>query len=248
VRLLVAYDGGAFSGFAKNLNIRSVAGVLEEGLERILRHPVVVTGAGRTDRGVHARGQVISFDTYLDRLDPVKLRRSLNGLCGPDVIVREVSAAPADFDARFSATSRTYRYEIDTAETAMPFTARYRWHFTAPLSVEDMNAAASVLVGLHDFTSFCRRPPTAVDAPAVSLRRTVHAAQWSVPGEDRLRFEITAGAFCHQMVRSIVGTLVDIGRAKRRVDEIASILEARDRAVAGDLAPPHGLFLWHVGY
>ena len=248
MRLLVAYDGGAYSGFAKNLDIRSVAGDLEAALERILRHPVVVTGAGRTDKGVHAWGQVVSFDTFVDRLDPPRLQRSLNGICGPDMVIREVAACPDEFDARFSARSRTYRYALHNGPTPSPFSTRYAWHLAEAVSMDAMNEAAAVLLGEHDFASFCRRPPVAEGRAPVSLVRTVHEARWTSRGDGRLRFEITAQAFCHQMVRSIVGTLVDIGRGHRRVSEMATILEAHDRSVAGNLAPPHGLFLWHVGY
>lgn len=248
MKLLVAYDGARFSGFAKNFGIRSVAGDLESALARILRHDVVVTGAGRTDKGVHAWGQVVTFDTSKDRFFPDRLVRSLNGLCGPELIVREASAVPVDFDARFSARWRRYRYVVNNGPTLSPFTARYSWHVPDVLSLDHMNLAAQAFIGTHDFTSFCRRPPVAEGRPEMSLSRSVLGATWTEVSDGRLRFEITATAFCHQMVRSIVGTLIDVGRGHRGPAEVPRILEARDRAVAGNLAPPQGLFLWEVGY
>lgn len=250
VRLLVAYDGGAFSGFAKNLDITSVAGVLEAQLGRILGHNVVVTGAGRTDKGVHAWGQVVTFDTEAARFDPTRLVRSLNGLCGPEIVIRAADAVSDEFDARFSARFRRYRYTIYHAPTPNPFLASTAWHLSGTLSLSAMRTASDSLIGAHDFSSFCRRPPGDPLHPP-SMSRTVSEATWThneAPGGDLLRFEIQAGAFCHQMVRSIVGTLVDIGSGRRKASEMSAILRSKDRAVAGNLAPPHGLCLWEVGY
>lgn len=250
MRLLVAYDGGAFSGFAKNLDVTSVAGVLEGQLRRILGHDVVVTGAGRTDKGVHAWGQVVTFDTSENRFDPARLVRSLNGLCGPEIVVRRADAVADDFDARFSARYRRYRYTIYHAPTPSPFLAATAWHLSGELSMSALRVASDALLGEHDFSSFCRRPPSS-STPPPTMTRTITTAEWtqiSEPGGELLRFEIQAGAFCHQMVRSIVGTLVDVGCGRRKAAEMSAILRAKDRSVAGNLAPPHGLCLWEVGY
>jgi tRNA pseudouridine38-40 synthase len=257
VRLLVAYDGAPFHGFAANRGVPTVAGTLGANLARVLGHPVELTGAGRTDKGVHAWGQVVSFDARAAGLDLVALQRSVNKLCGGAIVVREADVVDPGFDARFSARSRTYRYTVLNRPVPDPFLAATSWWVEAPLDLRAMQLGADPLIGEHDFSSFCRRPKERVigtDAedddgpPAASLVRRVIDVRWRDLGEGVLRFEITASAFCHQMVRSVTGTLVDMGVGRRRAGEMAAILRARDRAVAGQLAPPQGLSLWHVGY
>lgn len=248
VRLLVAYDGSAFHGFARNVGVTTVAGELEAHLSRVLKHDVVVTGAGRTDKGVHAWGQVVTFDTYADRLEPARLQRSINSVCGPTLVVRGIDLVGPDFDARFSATWRRYRYTILNSPAPNPFLHAYAWHLTDAVSVDAMNEGGAALLGEHDFSSFCRRPPARHDGRPASLVRNVTGLVWEPLDGEVLRCEITARAFCHQMVRSIVGTLVDVGRGRIPVSEVGSILAARDRAAAGDLAPPQGLCLDAVGY
>ncbi len=250
VRLLIAYDGTDFHGFADQPGLRTVAGRLIAALERVLGHPVDLVGAGRTDRGVHAWGQVVSFDASRESVQRIGLdglSRRLNHLCGPDIVVREAAEASAEFSARFSARARRYRYTIVNRPIADPFRRRFAWWIADPLSVRAMQAAADAVVGEHDFSSFCRRPrgQHSVEVPLV---RRVLETDWSQPDEGLLLFEIEATAFCHQMVRSIVGTLVAMGRGDRRAGEMLAILGARDRAVAAQIAPPHGLCLWNVQY
>lgn len=249
VRATVAYDGSAFHGFAAQPGVRTVAGVLVEALERVLRHPVAIACAGRTDAGVHGWGQVISFDADPARFDPVKLRSAVNGLCGPAAVVREVAVADrADFDARFDATARRYRYTVLNREVPDPFLAATAWHVSQPLDLVRMQAACDPLIGEHDFSSFCRRPK---DQPDASLTRRVLSARWEpdeAAGEGVLRFWIEATAFCHQMVRSIVGTVVAAGQGTIRPGDIAGILRSGNRAKAPQIAPGHGLTLWEVGY
>jgi tRNA pseudouridine38-40 synthase len=248
IRLVVAYDGAPFHGFAVNEGVRTVAGDLEQALARIVGHEVTITGAGRTDKGVHARGQVVTFD--VPAAEPPELEslvRSLNRMCGPAIAVIDAAPVPEDFDARFSAVARRYRYLVHRSPVPDPFRAASAWHVEAPLSFPAMTLACDALIGEHDFASFCRRPKRA-DGTEASLVRRVTEARWYDDGEDLLRFEIEASAFCHQMVRSIVGTLVDVGRGRRRPGELLSIIRAADRAFAGDLAPPHGLTLWLVRY
>ncbi len=253
VRLLVAYDGTGYRGFAPNRDVRTVGGSLTEALERVLGHEVALTCAGRTDAGVHAWGQVVSFDADPDRFEPDALRASLSAQCGPDVVVREVDPVAPGFDARFDATSRTYRYSLLNRVVGDPFTRHTSWHVTAPLDLAAMQQAATALVGEHDFSSFCRRKlvtgPGGGQIEASRVRR-VHRAGWSDLGEGRLRFEIEANSFCQQMVRSVVGTLVQLGRAPGREphEAMVAVIEARDRAAARTLAPPHGLCLWEVAY
>lgn len=279
VRLDVAYDGSGFHGFAENRDVRTVAGELRGALERVLGVTVELACAGRTDAGVHARGQVVTFDVADEAIEDlgrrdrrgrpgtVRLRDAVNGLVGPAVVVAAATVVDGTFDARFSATGRTYRYTVLSSAVPDPFLAGRVWWVDQPLDVDTMNRAAAHLVGEHDFSSFCRRPkPASEDTPAVSLVRRVTDAVWTTVDEgtdplgaggaagtgepDRrvLRFTISATAFCHQMVRSITGLLVDVGRGRRFHDDVAEVLAARDRSAAGQLAPPHGLTLWSVDY
>jgi tRNA pseudouridine38-40 synthase len=243
-RLLVAYDGSRFHGFAANEGVETVAGRLTEALIKILRMPVELTGAGRTDAGVHGWGQVVSCDlpahTKLDNL-----QKRLNSLLAPAIVVRSVDWAPAQFDARFSALWRHYRYTILNTPQPSPFLAATTWHVPKPLDVRAMQLGSDVFIGEHDFSSFCRRPKGQVDP--VMIRRVL-LTRWSEPEPGILRFEIRANAFCHQMVRSIVGTLVDVGLGKRRAGDQRRVLLTQDRSAAGTIAPPEGLCLWEVGY
>lgn len=250
--MTVAYDGTDFAGFAPNVGQRTVGGDLEAALSKVLREPIALTCAGRTDRGVHAWGQVVSFDTTSSTFEPARLCRSVRGLCGPAIAVRDVAAVPHTFDARFSAAWRRYRYTIVNDDMAAPPDSRYVWVVPDPLDLAAMEQGAIAIIGPHDFSSFCRRPPPRRDGTAVSLERTVLDATWSstltAGGQRRLVFDIRAPAFCHQMVRSIVGLLVDIGVGRRRASDVVSVLRALDRSVHSSLAPSRGLCLWEVGY
>lgn len=250
VRMTVAYDGSAFHGFAANRGVRTVAGDLVAALERVLRvaGPLEMACAGRTDKGVHAIGQVVSFDAPAEAAGQLDdLCHRVNRLCAPAIAVRDAMVVPSEFDARHSAKYRRYRYLILNRAAPDPFLAGRAWHIPEALDLAALTLACDPLVGEHDFASFCRRPRLR-DGTEASLRRRVTEAQWSSGAEGMLQFEIEASAFCHQMVRSIVGTLVDIGRGKRRAGEMLGILRAADRAAAGDLAPPDGLYLLRVGY
>ena len=205
--------------------------------------------AGRTDAGVHAWGQVVSFEVAApDADDPElnldKLKASLNQMCGPEISVRQAEPVPSSFDARHSASQRTYRYRILNQLEPDPFRAGLVWHLPGELSVEAMNEAAQQIIGEYDFTSFCRRA-----APDKSLVRRVIQADWShQPATHEVALEITATAFCHQMVRALVGTMVEVGQGRRPPKSLAQALAAKDRHAAGNLAPPQGLCLWEVGY
>ena len=251
LRLDLAYDGAAFRGFAENAGVRTVAGDLRTAIERVLGQPVALTCAGRTDAGVHARGQVVTFDVVADEIDPVRLRNSLNSQIGPQVVVRAVTEVPDTFDARFSACWRRYRYLVLDTEVPDPFLATTTWWTGEPLDVAAMDVAASTLVGEHDFTSFCRRPrqePAVVPRAACAPRRLDRVPATSAGEPSPLRFEIVASAFCHQMVRSIVGALVKVGRGRMAPEQVGVLLAAQDRAGAPNLAPRTGLTLWEVGY
>ncbi|HSL72869.1 MAG TPA: tRNA pseudouridine(38-40) synthase TruA [Ilumatobacteraceae bacterium] len=252
VRLTLAYDGTDYRGFAESDGVRTVMGELRRAVETVVRTPVDLTGAGRTDAGVHAWGQVVSGQLPVDT-DLRRLVRSINALCGPELSIRDAAWVTDDFSARFSATARTYVYRVWNDPAPHPLLARTTWHVPQSLDVDAMNSAAVHLIGDHDFSSFCRRPRPAEGAPEPSLVRRLHAARWATPetgawGEALVQFEITASSFCHQMVRSIVGTLVDVGRGRRSAESIPDVLAACDRNAAGTVAPPVGLVLQAVDY
>lgn len=255
VRMTVAYDGAPFHGFAPNAGVRTVAGELQDVLGTLLRRPVELAMGGRTDRGVHGHGQVVSFDAPADGLDLDRIKRSVNRMCGPTIVVRDAAIVPDGFDARFSATSRTYRYHVLNRPEPDPFLASTAWWIDQPLDLAALRLGCDPLIGSHDFSAFCRRPKPSrasrhgeLEVNPPTLVRRVLRAGWSERGDDLLRFEITATAFCQQMVRAIVGTLVEMGTSRRRAGEMAGIIRSQDRAAAGNLAPPHGLLLWEVGY
>lgn len=246
VRATVAYDGGPYHGFAVNEGVRTVGGDLTEALTKCLRQRVELTCAGRTDTGVHAWGQVVSFDAP-DDADLLGVRTAVNRMLAPAIVVRAVEPASEGFDARFDATSRIYRYTVLNREVPDPFLAATAWHYPHLLDIDAMNAAAAFLVGEHDFSSFCRRQHSA-DGTEKSRVRRVLRVEWDADDDNLLRFEIESSSFCHQMVRSITGTLVDIGAARRPPEAMAAILAAKDRSRVPNLAPPHGLCLWSVSY
>jgi tRNA pseudouridine38-40 synthase len=258
VKLLVAYDGSGFSGVAPQPGIKTVGGVLAAALERVLRQPVRLTVAGRTDAGVHAWGQVVTFDVVVpDRrvgpddedpfVDPVALIRTVNKVCGPAVVVRSAEIVDAGFDARHSARARRYRYTILNTPIPSPFLSATTWHVAQALDLSLVRLAADPLIGEHDFTSFCRKPKVP-DGVSFSMTRRVIDARWHDLGDGLLRFDIEATAFCQQMVRSIVGTLVEVGLGRRSPASVMAALTGGDRALAGQPAPPQGLCLWEVIY
>ncbi len=246
LQLVVAYDGTDFHGFAGQPAVRTVEGVLSDALAKVLRTEpgaLQLVCAGRTDRGVHAWGQVVSIDAPAGA-DLVNVRRALNRMLGPEVVVRGVRVAAPEFDARRSATARTYRYTILNREEPDPFLTRHAWWVPVPLEIARLRLAADPFIGEHDFSAFCRKGPEG----STTMRRVL-SSRW-LP-DDRpgvLVYEIVATAFCWQMVRSIVGTLVEAGAGRRRPGDILQTLRSGDRAEAGAVAPPHGLCLWRVDY
>ena len=248
VRLLVAYDGTDFRGFAHSEGVRTVEGALCGAIERITRRPVELVLGGRTDAGVHGWGQVVNGLIPADT-DLYRLVSSINQLLRPEISVREPAWVDDSFSARFSATSRTYRYDVWNDRSPNPLVARRVWHVGPPLAVAAMNEAATLLLGDHDFSSFCRRPKPGPGFDEPRLRRSLQSAEWTrLDASPLLRFEISASSFCHQMVRSIVGTLVDVGLGRVDAETLGTVIAARDRNAAGQVAPPTGLTLWHIGF
>lgn len=245
IRLDVSYDGAAFHGAAANPGVRTVAGTLTDALERVLRHRVTLTLAGRTDAGVHARQQVVTFDAVVDRVDCDRLPVTLTKLCGPDLAVLDAEVVPDDFDARFSAVERRYRYSILRRALPDPLRRHTVWHVPTPLDLARMRLGCDPLIGEHDFSSFCRRPK---DRPEASLSRRITDLRVVEVDDDVLEVRIAANAFCHQMVRSIVGVLVSVGEGRLTAADVMTILRARDRTAVPRVAPPQGLVLHEVVY
>jgi tRNA pseudouridine38-40 synthase len=242
IRLILSYDGTGFSGWQYQPDARTVQGVVEEALGVILAGPVRVGGSGRTDAGVHALGQAANFRTA-SRIECGPLHRGLNALLAPDVRVLSVDEVPDSFDARRSAILRVYRYLIYTGSVISPFLGRYAWHLPAALDGEAMNRAGSLLVGVHDFASFaCAGGETA------GTVREVSSCLIEETGGGIMVVQIAANAFLRHMVRSIVGTIVEVGRGKITCAEFGEIISAHDRNRAGMTAPPQGLFLVEVRY
>ena len=240
IKLTVSYDGTGFHGWQVQPELRTVQGTLEAALSRILRVPTRPVGAGRTDAGVHARGQVASFET--DHAIPCdRLRRALAAKLPEDVSVRDVEEAPRGFNARFSAKGKWYQYRILEDPTPCALERRYAHRSRWPLDVARMRAAAQSLVGRHDFRAYARvrdARPTTRTLFSVDVVRDRHVVLIDVRGD----------GFLHNMVRTLAGTLIDIGRGARSVTSAVEALRARDRAAAGPTAPARGLHLVEVVY
>lgn len=241
LKLTVSYDGTRFVGWQRQAEGESIQGLVEAALARLEEGPVTVHGAGRTDAGVHAVAQVASVQVTCGHPAEVLLR-ALNACLPTDVRVTRVEEAPADFHARFSARSKTYRYAISNSPILSPFERLYAWHISEPLDVGAMRAGAAALVGAHDYSAFRSTGSHVRDA-----RRTVTRSEL-VPEGSRVTYEISADGFLRHMVRAIVGTLVEIGRGHRAPASITTLLADGSRAEAGATAPPHGLFLVRVDY
>lgn len=255
LRLVVAYLGTNFHGLAPQPGQRTVCGELLQALTTTLRlgdDPPPITMSGRTDAGVHGWGQVLHIDVpATTAVDPTRLTKSLNKMLGPEITIREIDLAPRSFDARFSALWRRYRYTVLTGPTPDPFLASTAWYVPHELDLAAMRLACDPLLGEHDFSSFCR-VPKGHEEPSMT-RLLTHADWIDLRAEHPLqlgllRFEIQASSFCQQMVRAIVGLMIDVGRGRKRAGDIRTIIAARDRSAASPIAPPYGLVLWQVGY
>ncbi len=242
LRLDLAYDGRPFHGFSRQSAVRTVQGDLEDALTRLLHAEVHTNVAGRTDAGVHAVGQVVNVPDVDDERDAADLRDALNGMLAPHISVWGAAPVADDFHARFSARSRTYVYAILQSEVPDPFLAGTTLFHPKALDVAAMNEAAGHLVGDHDFSSFGRVPD-----PEATARRNLFELRCRRDGS-LIRVRARANAFIQQMVRSVVGTMIQVGEQRRSPDELPSILAAKDRSAAGPVAPAHGLCLVSVEY
>jgi tRNA pseudouridine38-40 synthase len=245
--LTVAYDGAPFSGFARQPSAETVQGSLETALGVACRRDIETVGAGRTDAGVHALRQVVSYPAHHADPDGPTLLRSLNALVSPRIVVSEVRCATGGFSARFDAVSREYRYRIVNGSVPPLFLSQVAWWVRRPLDVASMREAASTLLGEHDFRSFCVGE-SAEGTRTVRQILAVELFEDEQLGERSLVVRIVGNAFLHSMVRTIVGSLVEVGVGRRSVSWINEALAARDRAAAGPTSPAQGLTLWGVEY
>jgi tRNA pseudouridine38-40 synthase len=245
--VILSYDGADFSGWQVQPDKATVQGALASAIGRITGEKVLPQGSGRTDAGVHALAQVMTFVTE-SSVPTENFLKALNDILPASVRVLQVSEAPADFHARHSAEAKTYRYRIYRESICPPFLARYVWHYPYPLDEEAMARAASFVVGEHDFTSFAAVDPERgrEDEPASNVR-TIFFCSWERTGEE-LIYAVRGSGFLHHMVRNLVGTFVLVGRGTLPPDDVTRILEARKRSAAGATAPASGLYLVNVEY
>ncbi len=241
VRLEISYDGGGFRGWAAQPGLRTVQGELETALETILREPVSLTVAGRTDAGVHARGQVASFTTGAEV--PGDLARRVNGFGPRDVAVTSAEPTPDGFDARRDARSRTYLYRLLARSAPDPLERGRALWWPHRLDREKLRACAELTTGTHDFTAFT---PTQTDH--VRFERNVLGCEWLAEPGEVLALQIEADSFMRSMVRVLVGTMLEVAGERRELEDYGRLLQGAPRSQAGDTAPAHGLYLARVSY
>jgi len=242
IKLTIEYDGTNYLGWQVQPNGRTIQGVIQDCLKRLTGESSQLIGSGRTDAGVHALGQVAHFKTE-SKMDANTFQRALNGLLPEDIVIRRAEEVEAEFHARRSARSKAYEYRILNCTAPPAIDRQYIWYVPQKLNWDEMKKATHSLVGEHDFSAF-----RSVGSSTRSSVRNILRADWKREKKDLLRFEIEASGFLKQMVRAIVGTLVEVGREKISAQEFKRILESKDRKQAGPTAPAHGLFLKEVKY
>ena len=247
LKVTLSYDGAEFSGWQVQPDVSTVQGTLASAIGRITGEKVLPQGSGRTDAGVHALAQVMTFVTE-SSVPTGNFLKALNDILPASVRVLEVEEAPAEFHARHSAKAKTYRYRIYRESICPPFLARYVWHFPYRLAGEEMGRAAALVVGGHDFTSFAAVDPERGRGEApTSNSRKIFSSSWERLG-DELIYTVRGSGFLHHMVRNLVGTFILVGKGTLRVEDVTRILEARNRSAAGATAPASGLYLVNVEY
>jgi tRNA pseudouridine38-40 synthase len=242
IKLLIEYDGTNYQGWQVQSKGSTLQGVLEEKLSSLTSEKIDLLGSGRTDAGVHALGQVAHFKTK-SQLDVPTIQRALNSLLPSDIVIQKIEEVDEGFHARKQSKSKTYEYRILNRNIRSAFYRKYAWHIPQTLNIREMRKATRSLMGEHDFSSF-----QSVGSPKRTAVRKVTRAEWRRSRDGFLRFEIEANGFLKQMVRAIVGTLIEVAKGKINSDEFQKILDSRDRKKAGPTAPAHGLFLKEVKY
>jgi tRNA pseudouridine38-40 synthase len=242
IKLTIEYDGTHYLGWQVQPKGATIQGLIEEKLTLLTGEPIHLIGSGRTDAGVHALGQVAHFKTN-SQMDTRSIQRALNSLLPPDIVVQKVEEGEGSFHARKLSKSKVYEYRILNRDIRSAFHCGYAWHIPLKLDLQEMKKATQRLVGEKDFSSF-----RSVGSPTRTAVRKVIRAEWKRSQDGLLRFEIEANGFLKQMVRAIVGTLVEVGKGKISSEEFRKILESKDRKMAGPTAPARGLFLKEVKY
>jgi len=248
LKVTIAFDGTDFSGWQKQLSAPTIQGELERVLERITNAPVILHGAGRTDAGVHALGMVASFETH-SQISLTALMRGTNAILPLSIRIIKAESVVPDFHARFSALSKTYLYSIETGPIQSPITRLYAVHIPQDLAINAMQQCLQILIGTHDFASF--EASGSRDKTLTTGRgsvRTLAEATLKKINSTEIQFVLTGDGFLRHMVRNIVGTLLEVGKGRKTVEEFKTILEAKNRSAAAATAPAHGLFLKEVHY
>ncbi|MDF2593957.1 MAG: truA [Clostridia bacterium] len=240
-KLIVAYDGTNYHGFVRQKNAITVQQVLEEAITAIVRQPVQIEGSGRTDAGVHAKGQCCIFDA--DTSIPVtKLIRGINSKLPRDIVIKKIEIAADDFHPRFDTKNKTYRYQILNSETNDPFICKYAYFYPCPLDIERMQEAADYIIGEHDFKCFCSAHTT-----VLSTVRTIYDLK-VIKKDELIHIDVCGNGFLYNMVRIIAGTLIQVGSNRLSPDQITAIIKSKDRRLAGPTAPPEGLTMLKIKY
>jgi tRNA pseudouridine38-40 synthase len=242
IKLLIEYDGTNYQGWQVQAKGPTIQGMLEEKLSRLTGERIHLIGSGRTDSGVHALGQVAHFETQ-SQMNIRTIQRALNSLLPPDIVIQKVEEVDEGFHARKHVKSKVYEYRILNRNLRSAFHRGYVWYIPQKLNLMEMKKATQGLIGEHDFSSF-----RSVGTPTRTAVRRVIRAEWKRGRDGIIRFEIEANGFLKQMVRSIIGTLVEIGKGKMKAADLRKILNSKDRKEAGPTAPAQGLFLKEVKY
>lgn len=240
-KMIVAYDGTNYSGFARQPHAVTIQGLLEKALYQITKQEILTLGAGRTDKGVHARGQCVAFDLET-KIPTFKLARALNSKLPPDIVVQSVEEVNNQFHPRFNAKRKTYRYSLLNTPVSNPFDYRYTLHYPYPIDIHKMQEAANYMIGEHDFKCFCAAGSTVKDTI-----RTIYSIELKREGPI-VYMDICGNGFLYNMVRIIMGTLLYVNEDKISVSAIPKMILEKDRQKAGPTVPPQGLIMLHINY